>query len=448
MSFFDRFKNKEGQFDKKAFSGRFRRIAPKVGSVVVAVLLWFYVVDIRNTDIERVLNIPVVLENEDAVTDLGFDVISGYDHNIDLTLSGKKNDINNISIDDVSAYVDLRDIDKVGSFDLPVNVKSPAGVSVINKSFSKITVDVDVVSSKEIPVRFEMGEATVDYNVFELLDPTIIPDNVKIEGPKTKIDKISYALAVVDLGEIRSIKTHNVKLKLFEADGNDVTDDSVKISPEYVEVIPNINKTTTVSIIPDFDYQNLDNYVCSDYTISCDRIEIKGDLNLVNGIKALYTKPIDVNSIRNKSVVCDVDIPDGIMVYDNNGNLSEELKVTVDLISFSEVDESGQVVQNNDVISKEIDVKFVPSSYTIDNDGFMLSTPEISHSKVKIEGPKNIVNSISYAKAEAALGKVTSDTTYKVSVVLVDNKGYEVNSSSVDVSPKTVDVKIKLEKAS
>ena len=56
-----------------------RTILPKVLSVVAAVILWFYVADIKSTDVEKVISgVNVEIINFDNTS--GMDIVSGKDY--------------------------------------------------------------------------------------------------------------------------------------------------------------------------------------------------------------------------------------------------------------------------------------------------------------------------------------------------------------------------------
>ena len=96
------FFSKKNKNDKKLYGSD---ILPKILSVIVAVILWFYVVDVQNTNEEKtIFNIPVAIENFEYAS--GLDIVSGKDYTIDVVVRGTKSNVNNVDQKSIYASVD------------------------------------------------------------------------------------------------------------------------------------------------------------------------------------------------------------------------------------------------------------------------------------------------------------------------------------------------------
>ena len=87
-------KELEKQLPKKR-----RLILPKIMSVLIAFILWFYVMAVESPVNEKTFrSIPITIEQTDSELSL----YSGYNTTVDITVSGKKSELNQISDSDFS----------------------------------------------------------------------------------------------------------------------------------------------------------------------------------------------------------------------------------------------------------------------------------------------------------------------------------------------------------
>ena len=225
-------------------------IFPKVFSVVAAILLWFYVVDIRTTIEEKVVSgIPVVIENFD--TEANLDVISGREHTVEVTVSGIKNDIENISKDDISVTADMNGITTSGTYKLDLNVTTPSGVTVISKSSSEISVTVDKTTSRHFPIEVKYRSTDIDASVYEIGDPILSAASIQITGPQKIVDSIEKMLVTLNMDVIKdTIDSKGCTVVPIDAEGNVISSPYIRFNQTTVDVLIPVYKAADVEIIP------------------------------------------------------------------------------------------------------------------------------------------------------------------------------------------------------
>ena len=124
-------------------------------SVLVALLLWFYVQGAETPDYKKTFSdVPVEMQSLSA----SFSVIDGGENTVDITLLGKRSDLNKIRATDLQAYVDLSGVTQPGSYQEEIQVLVPQGTE-FSKSFTKLAeVFIDQTVSISVPVSVELGE--------------------------------------------------------------------------------------------------------------------------------------------------------------------------------------------------------------------------------------------------------------------------------------------------
>ena len=102
-------------------NGSHNSIVPKILSVIAAVILWFYVIDVRTTTEETTFyGIPIVINNF-SYTD-GLDIVSGKDFTVDVEVRGKKSDLSQVTSQDIYASVNMSGIDYAGTHKMDVDI--------------------------------------------------------------------------------------------------------------------------------------------------------------------------------------------------------------------------------------------------------------------------------------------------------------------------------------
>ena len=75
-------------------------LLPKILSVFAAFILWLYV--FQAVEVEKQFkDIPITVENFD--TSLELDISGGFDHTVDVTVTGTNSEINAITAEDIRA---------------------------------------------------------------------------------------------------------------------------------------------------------------------------------------------------------------------------------------------------------------------------------------------------------------------------------------------------------
>ena len=112
----------------------------KILSVVIALLLWAYVIgEVNPTTQTQLENLPVQLLNSETLASRGL-IVSGSDQfNISLTLEGKRRDMVNLSAEEIVIDADLFGFGK-GENSIPVVVNVPDNIKIVEIKPAKIKV--------------------------------------------------------------------------------------------------------------------------------------------------------------------------------------------------------------------------------------------------------------------------------------------------------------------
>lgn len=318
------FSTKKNDANNVKSTGAARDLFPKVLSIIAAVILWFYVVDIRTTIEEKIITgIPVVIENFD--TEANLDVISGKEHTIEVTVSGIKNDIEKISQKDIVVTADMNGIAAAGTYKLSLNVASPSGITVKDKSSSEITVTVDRTTSRHFPIEVEYFYNDLDSSVYQIGDEILSASSIQITGPQKIVDSIDKMLVQLNIDVIKdTIDSKGSTVVPVDKDGNVVSSPYIKFNQSTVDVLIPVYKEADVEILPVFSDEL--NYTISYNDFSPKIVTVKGRVEAVNSIDCIFTETIDVEKTSG-TVNVNLDLPNGITAYDKYGNPVHSVRI-------------------------------------------------------------------------------------------------------------------------
>ncbi len=408
--------NEPGAYRVKV--GRFENAAAKVLCVLAAVVLWFYVVGTSSTIDEKVFRgVPIIVQGTEVMeSELGLSVISGYDYTVDLTLEGARADIKGVTLENITAYVDVSGVKTSGEQSLAIKVSLPKGVQVVGQSASMIRVYIDKSISVNVPVQVEplySMDAT-----YSMGTPEPDVQTVNVTGPEAELNKISHARVVLDLGRINKTLTAIGKLELINKDGTTVTNPYVKLHATEISVLIPVFAYKDVPLAVDYKYGYYNSYN-SEITVSPSSIKIKGDPDVLSKITSIGL-PLDEKTVDGNSVLS-VEIPLPEDVENVSGTVSASLKI---------------VHKNTE--TREI----VVTDFNILNPNGIKFTPPTGIS-VTFRGTKTALSLLSSNNitANIDLGACpnTPGTTHEVPVTIEIAKAlsgtvYEVGSYKVDIT--------------
>lgn len=296
-------------------------------SVFVAVILWFYVQDAEAPDYKKTFT-DVSVEMQ-SLSD-SFSVIDGGENRVDITLVGKRSDLNKIQSSDLTAYMDLSNITKPGEYQSEIGVLVPGGTELF-ECFPKIaTLYIDQTISVSVPLTVELGKYSVGDDVVVDAEPAV--DVIQVKGPKGVLEQLECAkVKTGDLGEIHESFESNLRYTLLDKNGNEVTSRYVITAEKNVRVSFSVNKTKTVPLKLSgkngwWKEKDLK------YTISPATISVKGEISVINELESINVLVLDEttvdSAIYTKTLTPDqIRLPEGVRLAETLGDIKVELNM-------------------------------------------------------------------------------------------------------------------------
>ena len=211
------------------------RLRYMILSIIIAVVAWSVVTYATDPDITKTFaGVRVELIGEDELKENGYVVVARDDlPKLSVKMSGKRSDLIK-SIDKTKILLDVSGIDEEGEIETEIAVKLPnSRVSVEKVSSQTVTVTVEKLVTKEIPVRVEQ---TGDVEG-KIIKSSSEKETVPISGAKSELDMIEAVLVSVDVTGITETKTEKKEYTLVLKDDADREDlDTIGITETLVSV--------------------------------------------------------------------------------------------------------------------------------------------------------------------------------------------------------------------
>lgn len=291
----------------------------KVVALVLATILWLYVMNEQNPPMETSFTAPLEIRNVAAST-----VIIDAPDTVKVKVRAPRSLIAGIMGKDLKPYIDVKGLAE-GRHSLQVHIVLPPSIELVDISPEKTTVKVDAALQRKLAVAVRMTGTPIAGTVVG--KTSVEPGQVTVQGPKSAIDAIDKVVAAVDLtGKTKDI-VQEVPAIIYGRDGRVV--EGLSVTPTKVIVyasiaqIPN-KKTVDVKTVIYGDLAP--GYTLQRITGTPERVELQGDPFALEKVEFVYTEPININGI-DKNIKKDVKLQLKEGITANPPTISVQLEV-------------------------------------------------------------------------------------------------------------------------
>lgn len=299
-----------------------------IASLVIAVLLWAYVIGTQNTSITQELsNIPITLTHTVELNERGLAVSNINLESIDVDVTGSRSLVNGVNASDVTATVDLATATK-GENELNIVVRVPSSISglrVSPKTASKAIVEIEDLVQKQVDVSitytgtFDEGQAgdTV----------SIATPKVTVSGAESIVNTVASVRGTVDASRLSEDSTEiTCQLQAVNAEGNQVS--GVVLSQESVSVKSVLSQTKSVPVRVEIVDNSSDGMVRK--TTIPENVSVVGRADRLASISYLEAQPVDITNIAEATnIPLTFELPEGISLSDRNDESSLAVALTL-----------------------------------------------------------------------------------------------------------------------
>lgn len=381
----------------------FNNIGLKILALLIAVIVWWVVMNIDDPLVKKTINgVSVELRNDDDLIDKGYiyEVESG--NIIAITVWAPESVAKELKSSDFIAYADLSQLSPLTD---TANITVECVKSDVKNDIKEITSKIQVVKlsidnkqTAEVPVTTAIvGNPAENYVIGDI---SISQNKIDITGAASVIEKIVRAEIKYDVSNMMQSVNEMVIPVFYDENNNVVDTGAIQLSRNSLRLSVVINPTKWIGITINPSVTVADDYKMVGYSLSFDQVKIAGTqeslanisaidlpsdaieltdvtesqdcvVNLANYLKASYkivsgttelTVHIDIEPMVVKSYIVR---KNGIAVNNLGDGLEAQIEdsyIEVKVKAIQEVHDSF----NMDVLNPNIDLKgYGPGEYEV-----------------------------------------------------------------------------------
>lgn len=272
-----------------------KNMTAKVLSVILASILWIYVMNEQNPPVESTLTVP--LEARNMAEGL---MLVDAPESVRVKVRGPRSIVAGALPKDLKAYVDVRGL-REGRHNTKVYAQTPTSLELIEVTPDKLTVRIDTALQRQLPIEIRLaGNSAVGAVIAKATSSAV---NVSLEGPKSLVETVDKVVAVIDLTGKNADFTASVPLLALNREGKEV--EGVAISPDKVNVSINLVRGANKKIVdikPTVFGDLPPGVSLKRITTDPEKIEVSGDPETLLKLDFVYTEPINLSDISKDTV--------------------------------------------------------------------------------------------------------------------------------------------------
>jgi YbbR domain-containing protein len=386
----------------------------KISALLIAALVWLAVVNISDPEkTVTIYGIPITITHEDAIDDLNIVYDADDVDTVNITISGKRSIVSNLTASDFIATASLEELSKVNS--IPVEVSSirtiaSRNITIVKQSVRTVKLNVESLEQHKYPIEVEFsGEPSSGYT---LGDYKISKSSVQVTAPASVHDRIEKVVAICSVDNVVHSISQKCTLELRDKHNKIIKNRHITFSKKKVTVTADVLKEKEVQVNVNPIGDVAEGYQVTNILLSSETVKIYGEENNIR----------DIN---------DIEINDNIDISGKSSDATFQIDLTKYLPVGVNID--GDVNLNVTVKIARLDKKkfdIPTSNIAVDNLGSGLTAEFVDDTiEVTLSGKNDVIGQITErdVKATLDLKDYNEKGTFKAVVTIKVPEGVSVD---------------------
>lgn len=271
-------------------------------SVLIACVLWVYVVSDVNTDGEDVVrNIPITITGVDVLDSRGLMITQQDIVDLDLRIVGRRSSLVKLTNENIVVTADASSIAEEGEYQLKCNITLPntfttgSPVTVNGRENYRVKVTVEKKMTKTVEVKGEFtGSVAEGYQAEAFI---LSPSSLEISGPASVLSKIDEARVTLNAKNLNTTYSGILPFEFITSDGSDIDLKQVECAASSIYVVYPVVMVREVELKVEF----ISGGGATDKNVTCEiepsTIQISGKESDVEGVREIILGPIDLSKV-------------------------------------------------------------------------------------------------------------------------------------------------------
>lgn len=370
----------------------------KLLSLVIAIGLWFMVINTENPLETRSYTANIQLQNEEALFERGYVVVNEDEitsTRVTVRLRGQRLALDTLSQSStkVQAVVDLDNV--IYSYNgepvsVPVKIVIPSVVNdsfeILSKSIQTITVDIQPYINKDFEVKAVVNNT--DSDTVQLANAVASPGTVTVYGAKSVVNSIAEVRAEVNPEILEDGMVITTAPVAYDAEGNVV--DKVTFSSNELSVKIGMDEMKSVRVAVDITGRAAEGYEVTGIYVSPDTVDVAGKASDLSGVSIIRLPDIDVTGIDSniiKEFSVEDYLPEGLRVIGADGSDKITVTVSVEEETTKEIVIPAESIAVEGTLEEGLsaDIAGRDMTITISGAGSVISTVEADDIKAYVD---------------------------------------------------------------
>lgn len=266
----------------------------KLLSAALAVVLWVYVSNELNpTKEQEYKNLAVDIRG--VRSNLAVSQLPGT---VNVRVAANQSILAELTSKSIEVYIDLKNV-KTGLNNVPVKIRVPSGVKIVDYRPSSVQVTLEPVAEKQVPVIIRsVGSLASGYKV---LSTEARPDEVILRGPQSILAKVHNTFIEIDLNGKNHSFSDVIPIRLEDGAGDNYDEGLIKREPQEVKVFTSVVPdlpTKTVRVVPKITGDPAPGYMINMTVVDPPELVITGQQKIIDAIKDVYTMPVKIDGAK------------------------------------------------------------------------------------------------------------------------------------------------------
>ena len=379
---------------------------------VIAFGLWAYVITFVSSEREETFyDISVSYQGEALLNERSLMITSETKPTVNLTLYGKRSELNKLSAENITIIADLSKIGEGGTHSINYNIYYPGNIpdnafTVLSQYPSMVRINVERRITKDVPVELRYQGRLPENYIADKEEMELDRTAITVSGPASSVDQITKAIIEVDLTDRTASFVESYRYTLCNANDEPVDAKSVETNAAEVSLTMYIKRVLEIPLLVTVVDGGGATEDTSEIKIEPAVIKVAGsEIQLEQLAQGLNLGEIQLGEMKGDSVVkMPIVLPDGLE------NLTGEAEAVVS-VKFPELD-----VRNFTVSSSNFTALNVPEGLEV-----VFISNEIV---ITVRGPKALIAKMTANDIYLTVdfkGAVVGTITEKATVFMSEN---------------------------
>jgi|GEM_PF-1281685 len=306
----------------------------RVVSLLIAVLLWSYVLTEDDPEKEESFTVPIQINGLTELNSRNLVILEGRDTEVTLDVRASMSTLKNLKEEyqlTLIPTISVSHITQPGTYSLAYNIPGkPAEISFSGSDPEVVKLVIDRMVTRSIPVELELvGELASGLVISR---QQVSPDAVTVTAPGSVMDRIVCAKVNYNLASLNDSTKTSVSYQLLDSERKEVTSDFMTVETPSVTLDFTLKQSNDVELAVEFlpaPYLTEDMIT---HTIDPETLKLQGSLETMQDLGQINLGTIDLRDVvlnDRYSFERVILLPSGVVMQDSGQDRFATVTVTL-----------------------------------------------------------------------------------------------------------------------